>query len=365
MRRLITFILVSTIACIAPDAPASAAGKDRPPRTVILMIGDGMGVAHLTSAKVARGDLQVERMPVGGLLTTFPIGDLVTDSAAAGTALATGVRTINGMISMTPQGDRPVTVLERAEQRGMSTGLVATCSVTHATPATFSSHVPSRVMEQEIAEQLAASGVDVLFGGGWAWFVPGSVGESRRRDERDVLAELSSRMPVARTIEELRSFVDVDAAAALLAPRHLPEAPERDVTLAELTERAIGILSRNRKGFFLMVEGSQIDWAAHDGDADLLLAELADFDDAVGVALDFAAADGKTLVIVTADHETGGFALLGGSPERRVVERTSFATDNHTGSMVPLFAYGPGSGAFGGIHPNTFIGSQLIGYLER
>jgi alkaline phosphatase len=264
------------------------------------------------------------------------------------------------MISMTPQGDRPATVLERAEEKGMSTGLVVTCSITHATPAVFAAHAPSRAMEEDIAGQLAAGGVDVLFGGGWGWFMPKSVDGSLRRDEADLLALLESRMPVARTAAELRALGEVEAAAALLAPQHLPAAGGRDVTLAELTGRAIEILSRNKKGFFLMVEGSQIDWAAHDNDSGAVIAETVDFDEAVGVVLDFAAEDGGTLVVVTADHETGGYAVLDGSIQHRAVERTAFASDGHTASMVPLFAYGPRSGRFGGIHTNAYIGEQLI-----
>ncbi|MDD3643793.1 MAG: alkaline phosphatase, partial [Candidatus Krumholzibacteria bacterium] len=353
-------VIVAALLCAF--APVSAAGGETP-RNVILMIGDGMGVAHLTAAKVSLGVLQMERMPVGGLVTTFPLGSFVTDSAASGTAMATGVLTENGMISMTPGGESPATVLEIAERRGMSTGLVATCSITHATPAVFAAHVPSRTMEQDIAGQLAAGGVDVLFGGGWGWFVPKSVEGSLRSDETDLLAMLEARMPVARTAAELRAIGEADAAAALLAPRHLPPAAERDVTLAELTGRAIEILSRNEKGFFLMVEGSQIDWGAHDNDSRAVIAETADFDDAVGIALDFAAGDGATLVVVASDHETGGYALLSGSVGDRVVERAVFSTDGHTAAMTPLLAFGPGSWPFGGMHPNTFIGERLIGYV--
>lgn len=365
MRRALAAILAAAIAAAAvPTRCAEGAARDRP-RNVILMIGDGMGAAHLTAARVARGTLQIERMPVGGMVTTFPIGSFVTDSAASGTAFATGVATINGMISMTPDGERPSTVLELAEERGMSTGLVVTCSVTHATPAVFAAHAPSRTMEQEIAAQIAGSGVDVLFGGGWAWFVPAGAEESRRRDGIDAMALLESRMPVVRTADDLRSLGSVEAAAALLAPRHLPAVGERGITLAEMTRLALDILSRNRKGFFLMVEGSQIDWGAHDNDAPAVIAETIDFDDAVGAALDFAERDGRTLVVVTADHETGGFALLEGSVADSLVGRTAFATDGHTASMVPLFAFGPGSGEFGGIRSNAVVGARLIRSIAR
>jgi alkaline phosphatase len=344
-------------------AAARAHGGERP-RNILLFIGDGMGVSQITAGLVVEGRLHLERFPTVGLLKTHSLHDLVTDSAAGATAMATGRKTLNQALSVTPEG-RPIpTVVEYAEAAGKHTGIVATSSVTHATPAAFLVHVDHRDRKTEIARQIAESGVDVLFGGGWSYFVPAGVPGSGRDDGLDLVAVLQRRMTVARTPEEFAALPEDGAAAALLAPGHLASAGERRPSLAQMTRKAIGILSRGPKGFFLMVEGSQIDWAGHDKDGGWLLEEMADFDDAVGAGLDYAEADGHTLVVVTADHETGGLALLDGNVERRRITRHRFATDEHTAQMVPVFAFGPGSGAFTGIRDNTAVGAALIRYLS-
>jgi alkaline phosphatase len=157
---------------------------------------------------------------------------------------------------------------------------------------------------------------------------------------------------------------NIDSVAGLFAPNHTPNVTERKPQLHELTQKAIQILSKNKKGFFLMVEGSQIDWAAHNHQQDLITTETLDFDKAVGVGLDFAQRNRKTLIIVTADHETGGFAIHNGSVEDRVLTASGFTTKGHTAAMVPLFAYGPGCSHFAGIQDNTHIGKQIIHLLH-
>jgi alkaline phosphatase len=363
--------LFRTLAAIALIAVALAAAgcahvahrPGSPPTNVVLMIGDGMGVSHVTAATILAGKLEMERLPVGGFVTTHAHGSLITDSAASGTAFATGEKTYNGAISVSNAREPLKTALEHAEERGMATGLVVTCSVTHATPAVFAAHVGDRSMDCAIAKQMAASGVDVLFGGGRSFFLPKE--QSGARDDReDLIDALRRRMPVALSASEFRKLGDVDAAAALLSSEHPPPVGTRDPPLPELTAKALEILSRDEDGFFLMVEGSQIDWAGHENDHDWLVAETLDFDRAVGVVMDFAEEDGRTLVIVTADHETGGYAVLDGSIARRVVSRTNFGTDNHSAAMVPLLAYGPGSESFGGILDNTDVGRALIGLVQ-
>ncbi len=334
------------------------------PTNIILMIGDGMGVTHVTAAKVVAGNLNMERLPAGGFVTTYAHGGLITDSAASGTAFATGRKTYNGVISISSSGDTLKTVLEHAEELGMATGLVVTCSVTHATPAVFAAHVDDRSKDCEIAKQMVSSGVDILFGGGRSFFLPRDQ-SGARDDGENLLKALRARMPVALSAGEFRKLGDVGAAAAFLASEHPPPVGVRDPPLSELTEKALEILARDEDGFFLMIEGSQIDWAGHESDHDWLVAEVLDFDRAVGVVMDFAERDGRTLVVVTADHETGGYAILGGSMKRRVVSRTHFGSDNHTATMVPLLAYGPGSESFGGIHDNTDVGRALIGLVEH
>lgn len=364
-RSIRPVVLIALLAAAVAVTAGCAHLPHRPggaPTNIVLMIGDGMGVAHVTAAKVEGGSLNMERLPTGGFVTTHAHGSLITDSAAGGTALATGQKTYNGAISVSSAHEPLETVLESAEERGMATGLVVTCSVTHATPAVFAAHVGDRSMDCTIAKQMASSGVDVLFGGGRSFFLPRE--QSGARDDReDLLKALRRRMPVALSAGEFRKLGDVDAAAALLASEHPQPVGTRDPPLWELTEKALAILSRDEDGFFLMVEGSQIDWAGHENDHDWLVAETLDFDRAVGVVMDFAEKDGRTLVVVTADHETGGYAVLDGSLKRQVVSRTHFGTDSHSGAMVPLLAYGPGSGSFGGIRDNTDVGRALIGFV--
>jgi len=346
-----------SLSCVSTDTER--------PENIILLIGDGMGVAHLTYGHLAMKGLNAERMPVGGLIKTFPFGGMVTDSAASGTAMATGYKTRNGVISISPEGDTLRTVLEYAVEKGMSTGLVATSSITHATPAVFAAHVVERGMEAEIARQMTGNGVDVLIGGGWSFFVSNDIEGSRRSDDIDLIARLKERMPVVRSTGELMRLDGATSVAAFLAPRECPPANERDYTLADLTAKAIEILSAGGNGFFLMIEGSQIDWAAHDNDGEGIMYEMKDFDGAVGIALDFAEKDGATLVIMTSDHETGGFALNESPMDSSTMAEPAFTSGDHTMEMVPIFAFGPGAAAFGGIHDNTFIGATLIDYVKK
>jgi len=348
------FLLLSLVTAIAAviftSLPTQAV-----PKNIILFIGDGMGCQQITAGKVAKGTLEMERCPVLGMVTTWPANGFVTDSAAGATAMATGVKVKNGVISLDTKGQPLKTALEFAEEQKKSTGLVSTSAVTHATPAGFAAHVPSRGQQIAIAEQIAASGVDVLFGGGLQYFNPSN---------NPSLPMLQEKMNVAFTTKEFRALGAPEKAAALLYPKHPPVATEREVSLAELTEKAIEILSQDDDGFFLMVEGSQIDWMGHRNDGTNLVAEVVDFDNAIGTGLDFAEENGETLVIITADHETGGFALLDGSVKNQTVDKTEFATKEHTASMVPLFATGPGSEVFGGIIDNTDIGKAIIRFIQ-
>jgi alkaline phosphatase len=357
------FILLVAVALTAVSCASTFADR---PKNVILLIGDGMGVAHLTYGYLASDSLNAERMPVGGLIKTFPYGGMITDSAASGTAMATGYKTRNGMVSISPEGDTLTTIFEYAEENGMSTGLVATSSITHATPAVFTSHVVDRGMQAEIARQQTGSGLDLIIGGGWAYFVPAAIEGSRRTDDLDLIGSLGEMMPVVRSVEEMKALdVGTTAAAVFLAPRECPPATEREYSLADLTSKAIEILSAGGNGFILMVEGSQIDWAAHDGDGEALFYEMKDFNGAVGAALDFAELDGETLVIMTADHETGGVSLHETPIDSSTVVKPEFSTDDHTMEMVPIFVFGPGAAAFGGIHDNTFIGAALIEFVRK
>jgi len=341
------------------------AGDKNYPDSIILFIGDGMGVAHITAGKIAAGTLNLERFPFSGLVTTHSANRLITESAAAATALATGKKTSNRAVSVLPDGTPIKTLFEYAQDLGKSIGVVVTSSVTDATPAAFIAHADNRRKQADIAEQIVNSGIDVLIGGGWVYFVPASREGSRRKDDKNLLAALESRMPVVLTDDEIFAHGESEKLAALLAPRELPKAANRDYSLAQLARMAIRILSKSPNGFVLMIEGSQIDLAGHDNDTQSLISEMLDFDAAIGASLDFTRQQGRTLIVVTADHEAGGFAVHDGSVQDRQVSSTAFTTGGHTASMVPIFADGPSSAEFSGILDNTHVGQMLIDLLLK
>lgn len=337
------------------------------PKNIILFIGDGMGLSQVTAAQTVKGALTLDHFKSIGLCTTHAANSLVTDSAAAGTALATGYKTNKGMIGVTSDGKDVPTVLEIAEEKGLSTGLVVTCTITHATPASFYAHINDRGKETIIAKQLLDHDIEVIFGGGMENFVSKEVKGSKRKDDANLTATLMANgYTLYRSDTQLTDTNDMpEKVAGFFAMGAMPKLPkyERKPSLEEMTEKAISILSKNKKGFFLMVEGSQIDWAGHENNNDYLIAETMDFDDAVKIGYEFAKKNKNTLVIVTADHETGGMAITGGSKEKKNVD-LKFAADYHSATMVPVFSYGPGEEAFQGIMDNTDIGKKMIGFLK-
>jgi alkaline phosphatase len=335
------------------------AAQRAPPR-VILFIGDGTGVGAWTAARVSADALAVERLPVGGLVDAREGSGKITDSAASATALAAGIHTFNGAISVGPDSQPVRTVLELAEARGMATGLVATSSITHATPAAFAAHVPSRSQQFEIARQMAGQGIDVLLGGGRRYFLP-----MVRPDSVDLVGELRRHSTVVESAEALGSLgMDtVRTLVGLFADDGMPPAAERTPTLAQMTAAALAILDRDPNGFFLMVEGSQPDWREHENDSlAAVAAEVLDLDRAVAVALDYCARRPETLVIVTADHETGGLAVVEDSTGAFAA---AYVGGDHTATLVPLFAGGPGAERFGGLRSIDNVGRALQEYVTR
>ncbi|NOZ56672.1 MAG: alkaline phosphatase [Calditrichaeota bacterium] len=342
------------------------------PRNLILMIGDGMGVAAIMQAKVAKGNVSFERFHRGGIMTTHPLNDdtWVTDSAASATAMATGHKTVRGLLNLLPaQGGGYDTLrifTELAKKRGKSVGIVVTCAITNATPAAFYAH-SKRYDEQNIARQFVSRQlVDVAFGGGRSLFLPKGVEGSGRSDSLDLLGALESKGYTV--ISEPGKLASLDPlktkkVVGLFALGALPQAPERKPNLSEMLEKALAILNENPQGFFLMVEGSQIDWAAHDHDAEWEEAETIEFEEAVGKALDFARKEGHTLVLATADHETGGMALEGGSQSRHTIE-ARYILKEHSANPVAFFVDGPSSERFGGMIDNTTIGQVFWELLQ-
>ncbi|NOX38235.1 MAG: alkaline phosphatase [Calditrichaeota bacterium] len=338
--------------------------KDRPVRNIIFYIGDGMGITQITSARIYAvgpdGRLTIDRFPITGLVTTHSADRLVTDSAAGATAMSTGVKTRNGMVGMSADSTAYFTILEIAQELDKATGLVATSSITHATPASFAAHVPSRRMEPLIAEQLLQRKVNVLLGGGRAFFIPRDQDGSAREDNQNLL-DLARNLGYT-VVETRQALQDADGPylLGLFADKGMLTR-ESEPTLAEMTEKALEILRNDPEGFFLMVEGSQIDWGGHANDAGKTIRQLLQFDEAVKVGVDFALKDFHTLVIVTADHETGGMALEGGSVQDKQLD-IDWTTNYHTGQSVPLFAFGPHALSFSGVLNNTDI-PRLIAVL--
>lgn len=326
------------------------------PKNIILLIGDGMGVAQVTAGLTAnKGKLFLNNFKNLGLMKTQSADKYITDSAAGGTAISTGVKTYNGAIGVDTDTAVVKTILEEAEEKGLATGLVSTSSITHATPASFIAHQKSRNMYEEIAADFLKTDFDVIIGGGVEHF-------SKRKDGRNLLKEFDEKgYKVEPDLEKAR-YIRSAKLVSLTADVHNPRIAERGNMLPVATETAINILDNNQKGFFLMVEGSQIDWGGHAGSTIYIVEDMLDFDKAVGKALDFAAENGETLVIVTSDHETGGMALTGGDFEKGLV-KAEYPTGGHTGIMVPVFAYGPGAEYFTGIMDNTDLYKKMNEWL--
>lgn len=315
---LILFIAASVVDVrFARGGVDSTASGETQPKNVILFVADGAGPAYFTMARdyqrrlIGRETLFIDDYLTGSV-RTYSSNQRVTDSAAGATAYAAGVKTYNGAIGVDSLR-RPVgTVLEAAEEQGRLTGMVATSRITHATPAAFSAHVPTRGMEDEIAAQQITQGIDVIIGGGLDHFLPDAVG-GKRSDRRDLVRE-AERLGyhVATGLLQLRE-ADQLPLFALLTMNHMTYEIERDSlqepSLAEMTAKAIELLGHSSDGFFLLVEASRIDHAGHNNDAPTSVREMIAYDEAFKVAVDFSVQDGETLVIATADHETGGLSV--------------------------------------------------------
>jgi alkaline phosphatase len=326
----------------SPETPSQ-------PDNIILMIGDGMGVSQIYAAMtVSNKPLAFEQFRSIGFQKTYSADHYITDSGASGTAMATGEKTNKGHIAVSPSGEKLTTILELAEAHGLSTGLVSTSSILHATPASFIAHNRERYKYAALAEDFLQTDIEVFIGGGYRYF-------AKREDGQDLTAQLKDKgYQVLTAMDEIQA-VEKGKLAGLTAENHNPKYSEgREDMLPAATQTALQILDNNEKGFFLMVESSQIDWGGHDQDKDYIVNEMLDFNQAVEKALAFQQEHPNTLLIVTADHETGGMALTGGDIENHQVE-ASFPTDGHTGVMVPVFAKGPGAENFQGIYENTGI----------
>ncbi|MFC2949222.1 alkaline phosphatase [Virgibacillus sediminis] len=400
---------------------------------VIYMIPDGFNTDYAANYRMFKGEEAVWDEHLKGMFSTYSASSNITDSAAAGTAMATGVKTNNGTIGLDADGNEVETILETLKQEeDKSAGLVATSAITHATPAAFASHNESRNNETEIASDLLENEVDVLLGGGKNNFLPESEGGNQPED--NLLEQAQDQGYQFVETPEALSEADVDVeegekllglfADGALSPEVLRDEAE-EPSLAEMTETAISTLEQDEDGFFLMVEGSQIDWAGHDNDAGWAMTDVAAFEQAVEEAIEFAEEDGETLVVVAGDHETGGMTVgANGSatanPEvlrditatgdymaselnedrsnvadvlntytgfdltdeeiqfiqeaddaatainQVVSDRANigWTSTNHTGVDIQVYAYGPGADEFSGYHDNTDLPKIIADVLD-
>ena len=327
------------------------------PKNIILLIGDGMGLTQISAGLYSNGNqLNLEAFPVIGLHKPYSSDNLITDSAAGATAFASGVKTYNGAIGVNKDTVPVSTILEQAEKKGLATGMVATSSITHATPASFIAHVPSRKMMEEIALDFLRTDIDYFVGGGERYFA------QREMDDRNLIRELEEEGYNVSSFHQ-REFtslpIDFDKKFAYFTAsgEPSPASQGRDYFLPASRLAPIFLSKRSDKGFFLMIESAQIDWGGHANDSEYVISEMIEFDQVIGEILEWALEDGETLVVVTADHETGGYAINPGSEMNNI--DGVFTSDYHTATLVPVFAYGPGATLFSGIYENTAIYDKM------
>lgn len=338
------------------------------PRNIILCIGDGMGTSHVSVARDAAvgpdGRLWMETLPYVGLVSTHNASGEVTDSAAAITAMLCGVKTRNGRLGRDSNSTNWITLPERLREEGYRIGAAVTCSVTHATPAGLAAHVSDRDQEIRIAVQMLDAQIDVLFGGGRQNWLPAGQPGGARSDGRNLLSEAQQ---AGWQIVQDKPQMDAVSSGRVIglfqtdALTTLPPEP----SLAEMTGAALRILSSGpaAQPFFLMVEGSQIDWAGHQNNQAACVRQTLLFDMAVRKALEFAARDQNTLVIVTADHETGALTVSGGGSKPGNL-KASWASQGHSGAQVPMYAFGPGAQEFTGVMDNTELARKIARLLN-
>ena len=381
-------VAIALLAVLAVTSCSSA--KDEPQvKNVIYLIGDGMGFGAVTSLLLAEDSVTgFEQAPVIGLNETCSANNYVTDSPAGGTALAAGVRTKNGYCGLDPEGNRLTTILHKAQAMGKKTGIVVNTTLTEATPAAFYAGVTSRRMTYEIAEQFTVSGVDVAIGSGLDHFIS-------RPDSLDLTATLIDNgydvylnwsavlntpsdkfigiLPMADVHRQESGRKEAGAAAGhevCLAARlasasedaGASDLSEPTVYLQKASAKALDVLSRNSdNGYFLMIESALIDGYGHNNDSEGMIAEMKEFDALLRQLVAYVDQHPETLLVVTADHETGGTWLnytgyeVGGSSPVAM----SYSTRGHSGVVVPIFAYGEGAEVFAGVMKNTDIPKKI------
>ena len=339
------------------DVPEIKAPKGKKVKNVVLMIGDGMSLMHVYSAWTAnRGKLYLDNSQAVGLSKTYCADKLITDSGAGGTAIATGQKTKYHYVGVDPQGNELPSLITLSKAKGMSAGIAVTCRLWDATPADFCCHNVDRDDEFDLVADYVECGADYVVGGGAEKF-------ENRPDGRNIFQELEAKgYQVARSWEEAQALKN-GKIFAVTDKRDTPVPAERGDRLALSALKGMDIMDKNKKGFFMMIEGSQLDDYGHFNDLDLLMQETHDFDRTVGKVFEWAAKDGETLVVVTADHETGGLTLVDGDLQKGEI-KCKFSTGSHSGVMVPVYAFGPGAEHFTGLYENTAIFDKIATLLK-
>ena len=357
---------------------------DRKAKNIILLISDGMSLSQVSTYRLLKGGpnerISVDKFPISGIVLTHSEDAIITDSASSATAYSTGKKTNNGALGTDKNKEVLENFTEIITKYGYVSSLISTSEITHATPAAFASHVDSRRKTDEISIQMMDSDVLTILGGGRHFFLPEEMG-GKRSDGLNLLEQVQSSHTLLTTKAELDTFdfSNKGRLVGLFADEALrdKETPENHVfepTSSEMLNFAINrsdqFTSDGCKGFFIMLEGSQVDWAGHANDLNYLNREMKDFDEAVNKALEFAINDQETLVIVTADHETGGLLIEPATPTNYTAPEVKFSFNtglgygSHTGVPVPVYAYGPGSENFTGTLDNTDIFYAMIEALN-
>ena len=389
MKRLLLISIVLG-SSLLPATITAKPKKPKAPKHIVLIIGDGTGLAQWSAYNAAKtkgvnnmdSAASVFRdFPVMGMSFTSSANKFITDSGAGGTALSSGQKANNYMVGMAADSSKPLSLSEIAHLRGKSTGIAVTCELTHATPGAFFAHQPSRKMMKEIGNDFLygmknnpfgvlqygeglggidlmktqTGAIDVAIGGGKMYF-----------DTQALIQNGYSLGTGHGTMKQLqneaRRVIFYNDSA--YPPRAHEGRNEQGPFLADASESILKTMFNNPLGSFTMIEGSQVDWAGHDNDSAYLLAELADLDATIQRVLAMAKDNKETLIVITADHETGGLSLVGWDKQaKRPV--MNFSTHEHTGIPVPVFAYGPGAEAFGGSYQNTAVFHKIKALLEQ
>lgn len=328
-------------------------GLQKPVKNVILLIGDGMGLAQIHAGYIANhGQLNMSNIHNIGFSQTAAADAGNTDSAAGGSAMAIGEKTNNRYIGVGADQKKRTNLVDTLAGYGIKSGIISVGDITDATPAVFYAHQPDRSMSSEIAADLLDSKVEILVGSNQKSFF--------KNKDAALMNKLTDQGFKLNT--SAAGFYKESKGRQLVLLPDTATRPVKDgrgALLKEALVHSLKMLSTNKEGFFVMAEGAQIDYGGHANDLPYVVTELHDFDKTVEAALRFADQNGETLVLITADHETGGLTLLDASAEKGMISG-HFSTNDHTNIMVPVFAYGPGSAEFRGTYANNEIFHKIL-----